>query len=97
MTKRLIEVEWDEAFPEGNYEVKLYILAQDRSYLVSDIVTTISQCKAQLTQVNSSVNEDKVTASTFVSVLVKDAEHLNVVLSNLKKIPQVFEVSRTQN
>ena len=96
-TKRLIEVEWDEAFPEGKYEVKLYILAQDRSYLVSDIVTTISQCKAQLTQVNSSVNEDKVTASTFVSVLVKDAEHLNVVLSNLKKIPQVFEVSRTQN
>ncbi len=95
--KRLIDVEWDEAFPEGKYEVKLYILAQDRSYLVSDIVTTISQCKAQLTQVNSSVNEDKVTASTFVSVLVTDAQHLNVVLSNLKKIPQVFEVSRTQN
>ena len=63
--KRLIDVEWDEAFPEGKYEVKLYILAQDRSYLVSDIVTTISQCKAQLTQVNSSVNEDKVTASTL--------------------------------
>lgn len=96
-TKRLIEVEWDDTYPEGKYEVKLYILAQDRSYLVSDIVTVISQCKAQLTQVTSGVNEDKVTASTYVSVLVKDAEHLNVVVSNLKKVSQVFEVSRAQS
>lgn len=96
-TKRLIDVEWDDAFPEGKYEVKLYILAQDRSYLVSDIVTIISQCKAGLTHVNSTVNEDKVTAATYVSVLVKDAEHLSLVVSNLRKISQIFEVSRTQN
>jgi GTP diphosphokinase / guanosine-3',5'-bis(diphosphate) 3'-diphosphatase len=96
-TKRLIDVEWDEDLPEGKYEVKLYIYAQDRSFLISDIVTVISQCKAGLSAVNSSVSEDKINASTFVSVLVKDAEHLQLVMSNLKKITQVFEVSRTQN
>lgn len=95
-TKRLIPVEWDEHYPEGKYDVKLYILAQDRSFLVSDIVTTISQCKAGLSAVNSSINEDKVNASTFVTVVVKDAEHLNLVIANLKKISQVFEVSRSQ-
>ena len=93
----MIDVEWDEDLPEGKYEVKLYIYAQDRSFLISDIVTVISQCKAGLSAVNSSVSEDKINASTFVSVLVKDAEHLQLVMSNLKKITQVFEVSRTQN
>lgn len=95
-TKRLIPVEWDTEFPEGKYEVKLYILAQDRSFLVSDIVTIISQCKAGLSAVNSSVNEDKVLATTYVSVVVSNAEHLNVVIANLRKITNVFEVSRSQ-
>jgi len=95
-TKRLIPVEWDTEFPEGKYEVKLYILAQDRSFLVSDIVTVISQCKAGLSAVNSSVNEDKVLATTYVSVVVSDAEHLNVVIANLRKITNVFEVARSQ-
>lgn len=64
-TKRLITVEWDEERKEGKYEVKLYILAQDRSFLISDIVTIINQCKAGLVAVNSTVNEDKITASTL--------------------------------
>lgn len=96
-TKRLIDVEWDEELPEGKYEVKLYIYAQDRSFLISDIVTVISQCKAGLSAVNSSLSEDKINASTYVSVMVKDAEHLQLVISNLRKITQVFDVSRTQN
>lgn len=95
-TKRLIPVEWDETVPDSKYDVKLYILAQDRSFLVSDIVTTISQCKAGLSSVNSSVNEDKILATTYVTVVVKDAEHLNLVMANLRKISQVFEVSRSQ-
>ena len=96
-TKRLIHVEWDEERKEGKYEVRLYILAQDRSFLISDLVTIISQCKAGLVAVNSTVNEDKVTATTYMNVVVSDAEHLKVVMANLKKIENVFEVHRAQN
>ncbi|MDP3446106.1 MAG: (p)ppGpp synthetase, partial [Ignavibacteria bacterium] len=86
----------DEERKEGKYEVKLYILAQDRSYLISDIVTIISQCKAGIVAVNSTVNEDKITASTYLSVVVSDSDHLQVVIANLKKIDNVFEVHRSQ-
>ena len=95
-TKRLINVEWDEDRKEGKYEVKLYILAQDRSFLISDIVTIINQCKAGLVAVNSTVNEDKITASTYLNVVVTDFEHLQTVIANLKKIDNVFEVHRAQ-
>lgn len=96
-TKRLISVEWDDSRVEGKYEVKLYIMAQDRSFLVSDIVNVISQCKAGLSVVNSSVNEDKITATTYVTVAVSNAEHLELVMVNLRKIENVFEVHRAQN
>lgn len=95
-TKRLIPVEWDDAGAEGKYEVRLYIMAQDRSFLVSDIVTVISQCKAGLSAVNSSVNEDRVTATTFVNVVVSNAAHLETVMANLRKVDNVFEVHRAQ-
>jgi len=96
-TKRLISVEWDDSRVEGKYEVKLYIMAQDRSFLVSDIVNVISQCKAGLSVVNSSVNEDKITATTYVTVAVTNAEHLELVMVNLRKVENVFEVHRAQN
>ena len=96
-TKRLITVEWDEERKEGKYEVKLYILAQDRSFLISDIVTIINQCKAGLVAVNSTVNEDKITASTYLTVVVTDADHLQIVMANLRKIENVFEVHRAQS
>ena len=58
-TKRLIEVEWDDDLESRNYEVKLLIKSNDRNYLLSDIVTIVSQCKAGLNHVDSKVNSVK--------------------------------------
>lgn len=93
-TKRLIDVHWDEDFEGGKYEVQLYILANDRSFLLTDLVTVVSQLKANLNAVNSNVNDDKVTASTTMSVLVESAEHLRNLISNLKKVNSVISVER---
>lgn len=94
-TKRLIDVMWDETVTEGKYEVKLFITATDRSFLVSDLVTVLSQCKAGLNSINSSILDDKITAVTNVTVIVNDAEHLKVVIANLKKISNVLSVERS--
>jgi len=93
-TKRLIHVEWDEDFETGKYEVQLFVLATDRSFLLTDLVTVVSQCKAGLNAVNSSINEDKVTATTTLKVVVDDADHLKVVVANLKKVNSVLAVDR---
>ncbi|MBN2850785.1 MAG: bifunctional (p)ppGpp synthetase/guanosine-3',5'-bis(diphosphate) 3'-pyrophosphohydrolase, partial [Erysipelotrichaceae bacterium] len=93
-TRRLIHCEWDEEYTTGKYEVNLFIMSTDRSFLITDIVTTVSQCKAGLSAVNSTVNEDKITATTTLRVVVDNAEHLRTVIANLKKVSSVLTVDR---
>ena len=92
--QRLITVEWEEGLEEKSYDVDLIIYSNDRSYLLSDIVTVVSQCKAQMNHVDSKVNEDRITATTKMTVGVKDAEHLRTLIANLRKINSVNDVER---
>jgi GTP diphosphokinase / guanosine-3',5'-bis(diphosphate) 3'-diphosphatase len=93
-TKRLIHVEWDSEFETGKYEVSLFIMANDRNFLLTDLVTIVSQCKAGLNAVNSTVNDDKVTATTTIKIVVEDADHLKLVIANLRKVNGVIDVDR---
>ncbi len=93
-TKRLIDVHWDEQFEKGKYEVQLQILANDRSFLLTDLVTVVSQNKAGLNAVNSGVNDDKVTATTIMKVVVENSDHLKQLITNLRKVNSVISVER---
>jgi len=93
-TRRLIHCEWDEEYKTGKYEVNLFIMATDRSFLITDIITVVSQCKAGLSAINSTVNDDKITATTTLKVIVDNAEHLRIVIANLKKVNSVLTVDR---
>lgn len=92
--QRLIHVEWEDDLEEKNYDVDLVIHSNDRSYLLSDIVTVVSQCKAKLNKVDSKVNEDGITATTKLTVGVSDAEHLRTLTANLRKVNSVNDVER---
>ena len=92
--QRLISVEWEEGLEEKSYDVDLIIHSNDRSYLLSDIVTVVSQCKAQMNHVDSKVNDDRITATTKMTVGVRDAEHLRTLIANLRKIYSVNDVER---
>lgn len=92
--ERLIPVYWDENMEQKQYEVKLVIHSMDRNFLLSDIVTIVSQCKAGLNHVDSKVNDDKITATTKMSVVVQNASHLQVLIANLRKINSVTQVER---
>lgn len=93
--KRLIPVTWDDAIEEKQYEVQLTLYSDDRNYLLSDIVTILQQNNAYLKHVDSSVDEDALTATTKLTVAIKNAEHLQVLMANLKKVRSVNEVIRT--
>lgn len=93
-TKRLIDVHWDEQFEKGKYEVQLQILANDRSFLLTDLVTVVSQNKVGLNAVSSGVNDDKVTATTIMKVVVENSDHLKQLITNLRKVNSVISVER---
>lgn len=95
-TKRLIPVQWVEDQDDTKvYEVKLVVFSDDRNYLLSDIVTILQQSKAYLKHVDSAVDDNLLTATTKLTIGVHNADHLQTVISNLKKVRSVNEVQRT--
>jgi len=92
---RLIDVYWDETIVESRkYETTIKIFSKDRSYLLTDIVTCISQCKANMTAVNIVADQENLTATATISLIVDDAEHLHNIIANLRKINSVISVER---
>lgn len=91
---RLIDVNWDESLEEKDYEVALHISSTDRSFLLSDIVTIVSQNKVGLIHVDSKVLDDKISVTTMLTVLVKNAQHLRTLIANLKKVNSVISIER---
>ena len=61
---------------------------------MSDIVTVVSQCKAGLQHVDSTVEADRVSATTKMTVVVENSEHLRMLMANLQKINSVRSVER---
>lgn len=92
--KRLIPVEWDVQ-KESKYEVNITILSHDRNFLLTDLVTVVSQYRATLQVINASVNNEELTCTAKMTLLVTDAEHLRNIMANLRKVNNVISVERT--
>ena len=92
--KRIIDVGWDENRPDIKYEASIKIFSKDRSFLLTDLVTIVAQYKANLTFVNSAVNNEDLTATTNMSFMVNDLEHLENIMTNLRKVDSVISVER---
>lgn len=93
-TKKIIDVSWDQEKPDIKYETSIKIYAKDRSYLLTDLVTVVAQYKANLTAVNSVANTEDLTATTSLSFMVNDLEHLQMIMANLRKVDSVTSVER---
>ena len=91
---RLIRVRWEEDDTTKQYDCWIKIEASDRSYLISDIVTVIAQYKAQLMGINSEVLPDKVNVTVDVKVRINNTEQLRLLMSNIRKLDSVVDVTR---
>lgn len=91
---RLIDVEWDEGFEGGRYEVPIEIFCLDRQFLLTDVVTVTSQHNVSITYVNAVLDTDKIHSIISLKVNVKNAELLRTLIANIKKIDSVIEVTR---
>lgn len=91
---RLIDVRWEEADKERMYDSDIVITARDRQFLVTDVLTVISQFKAPMDKVNANVNHDTLIATLKMTIRVHDVDHLNNVIANIRKIEAVMTVER---
>ncbi len=90
--ERQIDVEWNEEIDE-KYPVKIRVRSYDRMGLLADVVGTISKLEANITKAKTATDENKVVESYF-TIDVGSTEHLNRILSALKKIKNVQDIKR---
>lgn len=94
LKQRLIDVSWEDNLDQKLYESDLIILSHDRNFLLTDIVTVVSQCKVNMLQVSATLNQETLTTTIKLKVQVHDVEHLRTLMANIRKVDSVLSVER---
>ncbi len=90
--ERRIDVEWSLETRES-YPVKIRISSLDRVGLLADMAATISRNNANILSLNTETRDDQVVDSVL-TLGIESTDHLEKVLSDLKKIKYVLSVIR---
>ncbi len=91
-SERRVDVQWNEDSSE-TFPVKLHISSLDRVGLLADIAMHISKHGANILSLNTQTR-DTGAVDSLVTIAVDNTAHLHKVLSALKKIKFVQEVTR---
>ncbi len=88
---RRIEVEW--AGPKYSvYPVKLTLFTADRQGLLADVTSVISGVQSNIQNIEARTGDNQ--AFIDVTVGIVDLQHLEKIISSLKKIEGVYQVER---
>jgi GTP pyrophosphokinase len=90
--ERQIDVEWNQEFAE-TYPVKIRIRSYDRVGLLADVVGNISKNNANIISAKTEIRDNKMVES-FFTIDVEDTEHLNRILTSIKKVKHVLAAQR---
>ena len=90
--ERLVDASWLDD-PDTLYPVEIEISASDRPRLLSDIVSAISEKKINITAVEGRTDRNFISTINLV-MMVKDHDHLQQIINNIKKVEDVISVRR---
>ncbi len=95
--ERTIHVEWENNGIERLYDSDLVVLSHDRSFLLTDIVTAVSQSRAPMVKVSANLNATDLTTTIKMRVQVHNIEQLEILLANIRKVEGVISVRRASH
>ncbi|MFH2067155.1 MAG: bifunctional (p)ppGpp synthetase/guanosine-3',5'-bis(diphosphate) 3'-pyrophosphohydrolase [Pseudomonadota bacterium] len=90
--ERQIDVAWAGDISD-TYPVRIRIRSYDRFGLLAEITASISKNSANIVQAHTETKENKMV-DTFFTIAVEGTDHLNRVLTSIRKIKFVQEVKR---
>lgn len=91
---RKIEVEWASTAPSAEaYAVPLTILTEDRPGMLAEIAAAISEVRSNILNVEARTADDRGIID--ITVEIPDMKHLERVISSVKKIDGVYDVTRS--
>lgn len=97
LKQRTIHVEWDTADElSTEYETELSITGFDRTGLINDVLHVVNHTVKNLRNVNGKVDANS-TAVVVIKVAISNVNQLENLMTKLKNIPDVYEVSRVKS
>ncbi|MBE6600185.1 MAG: bifunctional (p)ppGpp synthetase/guanosine-3',5'-bis(diphosphate) 3'-pyrophosphohydrolase [Ruminococcaceae bacterium] len=94
--ERWVEAHWESravANVGSVYEALIQIFAYNSISLIANITTALADMKVSILQINSQIrSEDRIVLSLKVSC--KNIEHLRGIVSRLKQLPDIEDVTR---
>jgi GTP diphosphokinase / guanosine-3',5'-bis(diphosphate) 3'-diphosphatase len=90
--ERLIDVTWAEGKPTS-FVVAIQVEALDRTRLLSDVATMLSDNHVNILSATSATGKDRITRLRFTFELA-DIAHLSSVLAAVKRVASVFDAHR---
>ncbi|WP_208559650.1 RelA/SpoT family protein [Marinilactibacillus kalidii] len=91
--QRLIDVEWESAGTEKNYNAELQIQGYDRSGLLNEVLQVINSQTGQLSNVNGRIDNNKM-AIIRLTIGIQNLLELEKIVDKVKSIPDVYSVKR---
>ncbi len=88
--ERFINVVWEGSSNEY-YPVKLSVSGLDRKNLLKDVADQISLAKTNIIKMEASVKDNNIAELKFI-IEVKSKEHLDEIISKIKKVQNITEV-----
>jgi GTP diphosphokinase / guanosine-3',5'-bis(diphosphate) 3'-diphosphatase len=90
--ERVIDVTWSEGKPTS-FTVAIQVEALDRTRLLSDVATVLSDSHVNILSANSSTGRDRITRLRFTFEMA-DIAHLSSVLAAVKRVEGVYDSYR---
>ena len=87
-----MEVEWDAATP-STHSVKMSVVAVDKTGVLANVSSAISECHANISHAEITTREDQKAVLDFV-VEVSDTRHLEQVLKAVERVDGVITARR---
>lgn len=91
---RLIDAEWESGNEDAAFEAEISIYASDRAGLLSDVSKVFTEQNISIISINTRTNKQGF-ATMSVSFHVSGREELNEIVSRLRQIRNVIDITRT--
>lgn len=93
--ERLIEVSWNYGANE-TFLVLMEIEGYDRTGLMADVLSVLSEMKLSIGSVNAELPQNKI-AKIRLGVQIKDVAQLEYVMTKMRRVKDVYSVRRLQS
>lgn len=96
---RLIDVAWENISKDKNkenYNADIEIYGFNRSRLLTDVINALNSKTKNIVNISGKVDSNNM-AHIYAIVSVRDAAHLEDILSRMRDVPNVYEAKRSIN